>query len=205
MDHIQKVLSIAGYTRWAWESPGSRKITPHPRNDNAPRPRGHVTLPYVGGLTEPIARLMRKAGVSAHARPHSTLRSLLVNPKDKDEPQDKCGVVYHLSCKDCDAQYIGETERALRHRLKEHHRDASPVGHHLGYNQHRLDSDNIKILDRESRWFERGVRESIQIRVRSPSLNRDRGRHHLPSVYDSIVQSHDTGTSAAVSCDTFTQ
>ncbi len=44
---------------------------------------------------------------------------------------------------------------------KEHSRDPSPVGHHMDFHQYKLDTDNINILDRESRWFPRGVREAI--------------------------------------------
>ena len=145
--HIKKVLSIAGYSKWAWQAPGRRKIHPHPSHRDRPRPKGHVTLPYMGGITEPISRLIRKAGVAVHSKPHTTIRSILVAPKDRDDPVDKCGVVYHLTCQDCDAHYIGETERALKTRLKEHNRDSSPVGHHMYFHQHKLDTDNIKILD----------------------------------------------------------
>ena len=51
--------------------------------------------------------------------PH-TIRSILVAPKHKDHPQDTCGVVYKLTCHDCEASYIGETKRALKQGLKEH-------------------------------------------------------------------------------------
>ncbi len=118
--------------------------------------------------------------IDAHTKPHTTFRKLLVAPKDRDKLEDKCGVAYHLTCQGCDAQYVGEAERALKHRLKKHSRDSSPVGHHMGFYQHKLDNDNIKILDRESRWFQRGVREAVQIRSRYPPLNRDRGRNQLP-------------------------
>ena len=57
------------------------------------RDKGHVTLPYIGGATEPISRLIRKTGVAAHAKRHTTIKSILVAPKDKDHPQDKCGIV----------------------------------------------------------------------------------------------------------------
>ena len=50
-------------------------------------------------------------------------------------------------------------------------------------------------------WFQRGVREAIHIRSRSPTLNRDRGRHNLPSVYNTIVLSRDTRMTTAVSRD----
>ena len=66
----------------------------------------------------------------------------------------------------CEANYIGETERALTQRLNEHQKDSSPVGHHMEYNNHELDSQNTRIVDRDSRWYHRGVREAIQIRSR---------------------------------------
>ena len=160
-----------------------------------------MTIPYIGVVTEPISRLIRKTGVAAHAKPHTTTRSIIVAPKDKDHPQDKCGVVYQLTCQDCEASYIGETERALKQRLKEHLKDSSPVGHHMWYNKHKVDSHNIRIADRDSGRFQRGVREAIQIRSRSPTLNRDRGSHNLPSVYITIVRSRDTPMTTAVSRD----
>ena len=39
---------------------------------------------------------------------------------DKMRNEEKCGVVYELSCKDCDSVYIGETGRWLSDRIKEH-------------------------------------------------------------------------------------
>ena len=74
---------------------------------------------------------MRKAGIVVHSRPHTTLKRLLVSPKDKDDTTEKCGVIYHLNCQDYSAEYIGEMERALSQRLKEHKREASPVAQHM--------------------------------------------------------------------------
>ena len=59
--------------------------------------------------------------------------------------------------------------------------------------------EKVKVIDRESRWFERGVREAVHIRARSPSLNRDQGRHRLPPIYNSLIQSHDVGGTSATS------
>ena len=92
--HLKKVLSVAGYSKWVWQAPGRKKIRPYTHVDRA---KGHVTIPYIGGVTEPISRLIRKTCVAAHAKPHTTIRSILVAHKDKDHPQDKCGVVYQLT------------------------------------------------------------------------------------------------------------
>ncbi len=94
--------------------------------------------------------------------------------------------------------YVREIERVLKHCLKEHSRDLSPVGYHMDFHKHKLDTDNIKILDRESQWFQRGVRAALQIRSRSPSLNQDRGRHQLlPPIYNTLVRSRDVSMTAA--------
>jgi regulator of replication initiation timing len=199
LQHVKKVLSVSGYTKWTWQAPGSRKKTPHPSSDNSTKPKGHVTLPYISGITEVIARKMRNVGIRTHSKPHTTIRSLLVAPKDRDDPMDTSGVVYHLKCNDCSAQYIGETERPLKKRLKEHQRDSSPVAQHLNECQHQLDS-KVKILDKDKRWFERGIREAIHIRDKMPSLNRDQGRHHLSPLYNTLIRSRDvTSRSVATS------
>ena len=80
--HLKKVLRVAGYSKWTWQASGRKKIRPHPRNTNCDRAKGHMTLPYIGGVTEPISRLIRITGVAAHAKPHTTIRSILVAPKD---------------------------------------------------------------------------------------------------------------------------
>ena len=41
---------------------------------------------------------------------------------------------------------------------------------------HSVSLSAAKVLDRESEWFEQGVKEAIYIRSHNPSLNRDGGR-----------------------------
>ncbi len=172
--HIKKILSLAGYTKWTWQAEGRRKLHCHPHQRD--HIRSNIMIAYVGVSQNLSASSSEKLELLHTPSP---IRKLLVAPKDIDKPEDKCGVVYHLLCQDCDAHYVRETERALKHHLKEHSRDSSPVGNHMDFHQHKLNTDNIKILDRESRWFQRGVREALQIFSRSPSWNRDRIRHQL--------------------------
>ena len=46
----------------------------------------------------------------------------------------------------------------------------------------------MKILEVELKWFERGVRESMQIRINSPTLNTDAGRYNMPPVWNNILK-----------------
>jgi hypothetical protein len=189
LEHLKTVLSVSGYQKWAWDTPASKKTTPHPSTNHATASKGHITMPYVSGVTEALSRKIRKLGVTVHPKPMNTIRSKLVAPKDKTDIMDKSGVIYKIQCKDCSESYVGETERNLRHRIKEHRRESSPVGAHLIQEDHQLDKDCVKILSSETKWFERGVKEAIHIAAERPSLNRDRGRHNLPAVYHSLVQS----------------
>ena len=44
---------------------------------------------------------------------HTTIRSIIVAPKDKDHPPGQmwCSIPTDMPCHDCEASYIGETER----------------------------------------------------------------------------------------------
>ena len=185
--HLDKVLSVSGYPPWALAaSPLSDKAVPHPSTARTSRVRGHVSLPYVDGVTDILMRKFRQHGVVSHAKPANTIRQFLGSPKDKDPMDNVCGSVYHLRCEDCDDDYIGETGRPYKVRHADHNKDInSPVFQHLRTTGHKL-ADG-KILDKDSRWFQRGVRESICIRSLHPSLNQDQGRHHLPRTYNSLL------------------
>ena len=69
----------------------------------------------------------------------------------------------------CEEFYIGETERSLKARFLEHRRpsstssEVSQLSQHI-HNEspgHKIDLEKVKILDREPRWFERGIKEAI--------------------------------------------
>ena len=96
-------------------------------------------------------------------------------------------MVYKIACDGCDASYVGETERKLSTRFKEHHRSSSPVGHHVEFNKHSVSDASVSVLHKESDWFRRGVAEAIHIDQHSPILNRGRERHNLPKIYQQIL------------------
>jgi len=52
--------------------------------------------------------------------------------------------------------------------------------------EHSLEDSNVHILDREDRWFKRGVKEAIYAKLEKPTLNRF-FRYHLPSTYNAAL------------------
>ena len=186
LEHLQKVLSVSGYPRSAWTAATAAKPPPHTERQPNPDTRqfkGSVSLPYVGPVSEAVARYIRRTGIQVHMRPTNTLRAKLVHPKDKTERLEQAGVVYKIQCNDCPDLYVGETERRLNTRFKEHHRSSSPVGLHVEQRRHSIDEGSVSVLHREDDWFRRGVAEALHIQREAPTLNRGRERHTLSAIY----------------------
>ena len=91
-----------------------------PNTTNA-KPVTTATIPYIKGTSETIAQILQPYNIRIAHKPITTLRQLLTNVKDKDEPNDRQGAVYKIKCCDCQAD-IGETGRNLNIRLTEHKR-----------------------------------------------------------------------------------
>ena len=106
-------------------------------------------------------------------------------------------MVYGIQCSDkynCSDAYIGETSQPLRKRVQQHCRSTngpaeSAVYTHRKASGHKFDLEEVKILDRENRWFERGVKEAIWVRAHEPSLNRSGGvRSNLSHAWDRTIR-----------------
>ncbi|XP_072174678.1 uncharacterized protein [Diadema setosum] len=96
--------------------------------------------------------------------------------------------------KDCKENYIGETKQPLHKRLYQHRRSSSAgnesaVFTHLKNTGHHFEDKEVDIIDKETRWFERGVREAVYVNAENPSLNRGWGlRHNLSPTYKSVIR-----------------
>ena len=52
-----------------------------------------ATIPYIKGTSETIARILQPYNIRVAHKPITTLRQLLTNVKDKDEPSYRQGAV----------------------------------------------------------------------------------------------------------------
>jgi len=81
-----------------------------------PTPVTTVTIPYIKGTSETISRILQPYNIRVAHKPTTTLQHLLTNIKDRDKPNNRQGAVYKIRCSDCQASYIGETDRNLNIR-----------------------------------------------------------------------------------------
>ncbi|XP_072039403.1 uncharacterized protein [Amphiura filiformis] len=222
---IRTALQNCGYPRWAMDRVKQQISTSKIKSNSSKKStddnpsKGMVVLPYVAGLSEKLKRIFWKHKIATAMKPHNTIKSLLVHPKDKRETNQMCEVVYNIDCKGCETSYIGETGRAFGTRLKEHQKDAekaenkkytrarrkesttefnkSAITDHVAADNHVIDWEGATILDKEANQFKRKVREAIWIRRKgAATMNRDIGSYTLDHVYDSLLAPSHSGNEA---------
>ncbi|KAI8484112.1 hypothetical protein Bbelb_382300 [Branchiostoma belcheri] len=183
--HLKNALNKCGYRTWTF----NKALQP---TDKSKKPRSkpldkknttNITIPYIEGVSEKLRRILQGFNIGTNFKPYSTLRQNLVHPKDRVQKGIKSEVIYRLKCEEpnCNDTYIGETSQPLKERYKQHCRAtasgySSAIYHHTKHNQgHSFKLEATDILDREPRWYERGVKEAIYERIYNPTLNRKEG------------------------------
>ena len=157
------------------------------------KPRTTLTLPYIAGLSEAVRRILAPLEIKVAFRPQSTLRSLLVHPKDPVPMDQRKGVVYSVPCDGCSKVYIGQTGRSLKHWLAEHRRAlkngdvaASALAEHTLATGHLVDLTKSEVIDCHPYATTRCLLESWHIQRNPDALNREKGT--LPEVYTALLE-----------------
>ena len=151
--------------------------------------KGHIVIPYTQGLCESIKRICGRYGIQTHFKGGTTIKNLLVSPKDKDPMVNQSSAIYRYQCGDlgCDDEYIGETSRTFGERYKEHLKAPSAIHHHSTITGHTTNHNNFQIIGREGHNLARNIKESIYIRVNNPSLNNNIGKFNLSHIWDRVL------------------
>jgi hypothetical protein len=102
-------------------------------------------------------------------RTKHTLRSSLVKTRLERDPQQMAQCFYRISC-ECSRSYIGEISRPLAmwlcehlHNFKEHPLENSKLAQHACEEDHRLITDEARILENESNSRYRKYKESAHM------------------------------------------
>ena len=153
---------------------------------------------------------MKKHNISTPVKPYIKLRQLLVHPKDKIEPHNKCNVIYEIPCQSCNKTYIGETGRSFTTRQREHKKECeketaqrqtraikeqahqenlkSAISDHCKRQNHVMNWENARVIKQENNRYHRWIKEAIEIRKRGPdTMNRDEGAFMLSHTWTSIL------------------
>ena len=138
--------------------------------------------PYVRSLSEAVRRVLTPLGLRVSFRPNTTLKQLLVRPKDQIPTEELAGVVYQVPCAGCPASYVCQTGRCLGKRIKEHRKAVesgdcvnSVLAEHTWSHHHPVDWDKVRVLEQQPHLDHRLTLESSHIRSHPHTLNRNDG------------------------------
>ena len=202
-DHLRKALTKFKYPKWALDKvetklnrstrevidgANSQGITGAQAVTSEVKTKGHIVIPYTQGLCESIKRICGRYVIQAHFKCGSTIKNLLISPKDKDPMVNQSGAIYWYQCGDlgCDDEYIRETSRTFGERYKEHLKPPLATHHHSNQTDHPTSHNNFQIIGREGHNLARNIKESIFIRVNNPTLNNNIGKFNLPHIWDRV-------------------
>ena len=153
-----------------------REIADSTSDDEEEETKHLVFLQYRGKPCEDYVKSLRRLG--APCKIVLTLRKLktvLPSLKVDVEKRLKSRVVYNLSCSRCQARYVGQTDRHLLTRFKEHCRPSEPFGKHIrlcGVNPKFENNDDVSLLQSTNRsvmFLE--TLEALWQREVKPSIN----------------------------------
>ena len=91
-EHIESALISNGYPRHIiskYNAPSRRR-----EGEERENPKASIVILYVRNLSESIRRILTRCNIRTCFKPNTTLRNLLVHPKDRIPSTSKRGVVY---------------------------------------------------------------------------------------------------------------
>ena len=176
---VKELLMSNGYPANFIDSIVHRFLSKQFSNTDVIQPYGphkrrvYLCLPYVGELaTNKFARQIRR--LIAKIAPCVELRlvfraaqklSCLTRLKSKLNVLSRSGVVYQISCTQCEAYYVGKTKRRLEQRVQEHSQQGySSLYKHSSDLCHQIDYSNPAVISVDNNDYRLQIKEALKIK-----------------------------------------
>jgi len=163
-------------------------------NTNDDGYKGWFLIPFIPKLTDKFKNIVKIIKSRLAFFSVNKLGKIIRAHKGPLQLDSNKNVVYKLSCKNCDATYIGQTKRRLSTRVAEHRKDINKkTPNHSVITNHRLefhhdfDWDNPSILDRENKYYKRLISEMINIKTQKNAINLQSDTELLQQSYSEIL------------------
>ena len=122
----------------------------------------------------------------------STIKSLLMHPKDPIQDSQRTDIIYHRKClvHDCTAESKDEMNRSLKVRVSDHRNQTTSAirNHHICIKHPKIELKDITIIDRDSNSLHHSTKEALHIHIKDPSLNRNIGKVRIPSLFNKLLK-----------------
>ena len=96
---------------------------------------------------------------------YSSIKSCLTRLKSKLNVLSRSGVVYQISCTQCEAFYVGKTKRRLEQRVQEHSQQGySSLYKHSSDLCHQIDYSNPAVISVDNNDYRLQIKEALKIK-----------------------------------------
>ena len=148
MDHLYKVLQDNHHpTQFFQQDKPQEKANKKPNPSTGKFIEGaRVVIPYIKDLSEQYRHTLSKYRVRVFFKGTSTIKSLLIHPKDQIPDAQKTDIIYHCTAHNCTAEYIGETNRSLKERISDHRNQTTSAIRNHPTSPQNTQKQNLKIL-----------------------------------------------------------
>jgi predicted GIY-YIG superfamily endonuclease len=113
----------------------------------------------------------------------------------KDKVDQETLVVYHIKCKNCNANYIGKTLRNINKRISEHQTRDTAISRHAEEHNHEFDFENVEIIDKADNNRQLELKEMLHIRKHRPTLNTQENSELFTLIIRNVQKAND------ITCD----
>jgi hypothetical protein len=174
--------------------------TPLPKDTTTTIKKCFLSLPYINENSEKLAAKMSKL-VSENFL-NTQLIVAFKPPSDlskqfpfKDKVDQSTLVVYHIKCKNCNADYIGKTLRNINIRISDHKTKDTAISRHAEEQNHEFDFDNVKFIDKADNNRQLELKEMLHIRKHKPTLNTQENSELFTLIIRNVQKKND------ITCD----
>ena len=157
----------------------------------------HVSTPYVPGLSEKLAKVLRENNRVLASKPKFKIKNVIFSKlKDPIPKMKQKNIVYEVPCGTRDNKvYIGQTGRCLDVRLSEHKNDTKKKDARTGLSLHTqveghiFDFNNTKILEHIDNKETRLTAEMFHIKVcgEEKTVNLQRECGVMNNTYNGLI------------------
>ena len=194
MDHLHKVLKDNHYPPQFFQQGKPRQKTNKKPNPSMGKfiEGTRVVIPYIKCLSEQYRHTLARYRVRVFFKGTSTIKTLLMHPKDPIPDAHKIDIIYPWECpaNNCTAEYTGNTNRFLKERVSDHRNQTTSVirSHNISTKHPKAELKDFTIVNRESNTLHHQAKEALHIRIKDPSLNRNIGKVRIPTVFNKLLK-----------------
>lgn len=155
----------------------------------------YASLPYYSNLTDKIIKIFKAENIVVARKTIKSVEKVFSKLKDKTKLLNNSNVVYEIKCLTCEKVYLGQTSQNLRNRISLHKSDIKgnkqrcALTTHVIDNTppHKMDFDNIKILDKEQNLCKRSFLEMVYIYKKQNNINKKTDIQNLSIIYSYLL------------------